>query len=67
MRAPMTDRIIIDGRNGAFGAYVAQPNTVPVPANQPSPALVFRATFPSYHLPRMRAIGSSINVAQNPK
>jgi hypothetical protein len=32
MRAPITDRIIIDGRNGAFGAYVARPNTVPAPA-----------------------------------
>ena len=28
----MKDRITIEGRNGAFGAYVARPNTVPAPA-----------------------------------
>ena len=28
----MTDRIIVDGRNGTFGAYIARPNSVPAPA-----------------------------------
>src|ERR1700752_4828561 len=28
----MKDRITIEGRDGAFGAYIARPNTLPAPA-----------------------------------
>jgi carboxymethylenebutenolidase len=28
----MTDRITIEGRDGAFGAYIARPKTLPAPA-----------------------------------
>ena len=28
----MTDRITIQGRDGAFGAYIARPKTLPAPA-----------------------------------
>ena len=28
----MTDRITIGGRDGAFGAYIAQPKVLPAPA-----------------------------------
>ena len=28
----MKDRITIEGRDGAFGAYIARPKTLPVPA-----------------------------------
>jgi len=28
----MNDRITIEGRDGAFGAYIARPKTLPAPA-----------------------------------
>jgi carboxymethylenebutenolidase len=28
----MTDRITIEGRDGAFGAYIARPKALPAPA-----------------------------------
>src|SRR5580704_1043145 len=31
-RAKMKDRITIEGRDGAFGAYIARPKTLPAPA-----------------------------------
>jgi len=49
----MNDRITIEGRDGAFGAYISRPKTLPAPAD----------SYPGQHHAFARHNGAHYNAA----